>query len=58
MNQLVRSQKIVRGLKFWILRVEEMFSTKQKRKGLISCAIAAQLICVFVLRKCEKQGFF
>ena len=43
--------KIARGLKFWIYKIEGLQYLCGKNKGavlMISCAVTAQLICAFV----------
>ena len=49
-NQAVQPQTMARGCKFWIWKAEEVFYTipAAKTKVLISCAVTAQLICIFV----------
>ena len=59
-NQGVHPQKMARGLKFWIQEVEGLYylcsenkgidekKTLMKTKALVSRAVIAQLICVFV----------
>ena len=47
-NQAVQLQKIARGLKFRIEEVEELYYRVAKTKALISFAVTAKLICVFV----------
>ena len=44
-------QKMARSLKFCI-------KEEAKTKVLISCAVTAQLICVFVFCTCKDQFFF
>ena len=44
----VRLQKQARSLKFWRLVEEELYYRVAKTKALISFAITAKLICVFV----------
>ena len=39
---------MARGLKFWMQKVEGCTIYVAKTKGLISCAVTAQLICAFV----------
>ena len=45
-NRPVQAQKQARSLKFWIYKVEELCYSKNK--ALISFAVTAKLICVFV----------
>ena len=40
--------KIIRGLKFQIQEIEELFYCVAKTKALISFAVTTKLICVFV----------
>ena len=47
-NQAVQPQKMARGLKFRILKVEGLYYLCRKNKALISCTVTSQLICVFV----------
>ena len=47
-NQAVQLQKMARGLKFRILKVEDCTIYVAKTKALISFAVTAKLICVFV----------
>ena len=49
-NQAVQLQKMARGLKFRIRKVEELYSTIHvtKTKALISFGVTTKLICVFV----------
>ena len=46
-NQAMQSQKMAKGLKFWIMKVEGL-DYVAKTKALISFAVSAKLICVFV----------
>ena len=39
---------MIKGLKFRIKEVEGLFYLCSEKKALISCAVIAQLICVFV----------
>ena len=50
-NEAVQPQKMARGLKFWIKKVEERDRTISvaKKKSLISLAVTAKLFCVFVV---------
>ena len=47
-NRAVQPQKMARGLKFRIYVVEEVYYRVAKIKALISFAVTAKLICVFV----------
>ena len=47
-NCSVQSQKMVRGWKFWIKKVEELFYPSSVTKVLISFTVTAELICAFV----------
>ena len=47
-NQPVQSQKMVRGWKFCIQKVEELYYTHSEIKALISFTVTAKLICAFV----------
>ena len=47
-NRPVQSQKMARGWKFWIKKVEELYYPVAKTKALISFAVTAKLICAFV----------
>ena len=47
-NRTVQLQKMVRGWKFWILKVEELYYPCSKIKVLISFKVTAMLICTFV----------
>ena len=53
----VQSQKMVRGLKFWIEEVEGHYEYVVKTKALISCTVTAQLICAYVFAYAKKQLF-
>ena len=46
----VQAHKQARGWKFWIEKVEELYRSIRvaKTKALISFAVTAKLICVFV----------
>ena len=46
-KQAVQPQKMVRGLKFWIMKVEGLFYVT-KTKALINCVVSAHLISTFV----------
>ena len=48
-NQAVQLQKIIRGLKFWIGTIYVA-----KTKALISFAVTAKLICVFVFANAKR----
>ena len=43
-NQAVQAQKMARGWKFWIQKVEELYCLCSENKG----AVTAKLICTFV----------
>ena len=45
-NRAVQSQKMVRGWKFWILKVEELYYLCSENKG--AGQLTAKLICVLV----------
>ena len=47
-NQAVQLQKMARGLKFQIQKVEGLHYLCNKTKALISFVVTAKLICVFV----------
>ena len=47
-NQSVQSQKQARSLRFWVLVEEGLYYLYSKNKGVISFAVTAKLICVFV----------
>ena len=53
-NRPIQSQKMARGWKFWIKKVEELYYSCCENKdadqlrGKISFAVTAKLICVFV----------
>ena len=47
-NRAVQAQKLARSLKFWIESRENQQSAYAKTKALISFAVTAKLICVFV----------
>ena len=44
-NQAVQAQKVARGLKFWIYKVEELYYPCSENKG---AELTAKLVCVFV----------
>ena len=46
---------MARGLKFRIWEVERFYYPIPKTKALISCAVTAQLICVFVFAYAKSQ---
>ena len=47
-NRLVQSQKMIRGWKFWIKKVEELHHPcSENIQTAIGLAITAKLICVF-----------
>ena len=46
-NRAVQLQKMARGLKFRILKVERLYYVA-KTKALISLAVTEKLICIFV----------
>ena len=52
-NRAVQSQKMARGWKFWIQKVEELCIRVAKTKALISFAVTAKLICAFVFTYAE-----
>ena len=47
-NQAVRPQKMARSLKFGFRKLRDCTIRKAKTKALISFAVTAKLICVFV----------
>ena len=47
-NQAVQLQKMARGLKFRIYKVEGLYYLCRETKALISFGVTAKLICVFV----------
>ena len=48
-NWSVQSQKTARSLKVWISKVEELCNIRVvKTKALISYAVTAKLICIFI----------
>ena len=47
-SRAVKQQMISRGLKFRIKEVEGLYYLCSENKGADSCAVTAQLICVFV----------
>ena len=55
-NRAVQSLNMVRGLKFGFRKQRDCTFYVAKTKVLISCAVTAQLICVFVLHL-QKAGF-
>ena len=52
-NRAVQLQKMARGLKFRILKVEGLYYVA-KTKALISLAVTAKLICVFVFTYAKR----
>ena len=46
-NRPVQSRKKVRILEFWVEVEVELYYSCSENKGMISCAVTAQLICVF-----------
>ena len=54
-NRAVQPQKIARGLKFWILKEEGLYYLCSENKTLITLAVTAQLICVFVVAFAKIQ---
>ena len=48
-NRAAQTQKMARGLKFWIQKEEELYYTicVEKTKALISFAVTAKLTCAF-----------
>ena len=56
-NQAVQPQKIVRGLKFRISVVEGLYYPYSEKKALISFAVTAKLICVFVFANAKIRFF-
>ena len=53
-NWAVQPQKMARGLKFWIKKVEGLFYVA-KTKTLISFAVTAKLICLFVFADAKSR---
>ena len=47
-NQAVQLQEMARGLKFRIKKVGGLYYLCSENKGVISFAVTAKLICVFV----------
>ena len=49
-NRAVQAEKMARGLKFWFYKEEKLYYLIRvaKTKALISFAVTAKLICVFV----------
>ena len=55
-NQAVQSLNMARGLKSRIQREEEVYYTcSEKTKALISFAVTAKLICVFVFAYAKSR---
>ena len=56
----VQSQKMTSGLKFRIQKVKGLYYLCRKTKGraLISCAITAQVVCIFVFAYAKTRYFF
>ena len=53
-NQAVQLQKMARGLKFRIKKVEVTYYLCSEKKALISFAVTAKLICVFVFAYAKR----
>ena len=53
-NQAVQLQKMARGLKFWVKKVEGLYYLCSENKALISFAVTAKLICVFVFAYAKR----
>ena len=53
-NQAVQLQKMARGLKFWIKKVKGLDCVCSENKALISFAVTAKLICVFVFAYAKR----
>ena len=47
-NQAVQAQKMARGWKFWIEKVEEFYYLCSKNKGADEVPVTVKLICAFV----------
>ena len=56
-NRAVQTRKMARGLKYRIKLVEGLYYIA-KTNVLISCAVTAQLICVFVSTYLKKKNRF
>ena len=57
-NRAVQPQKTARSLKFWIYQEEEVYIIHvAKTKALISFAVTAKLICIFVFAYMQTVGF-
>ena len=56
-KQAVQPHKMARGLKFCIKIEEELHYPWAKTKALISFAVTAKLICVFVFAYAKKTVF-
>ena len=54
-NRAVQPQKMTRGLKFRIYVEEGLYYPYSENKALISCAVTAQLICVFVFAYAKSR---
>ena len=54
-NQAVQPQKLARGLKFRIKEVDGLYYPCSENKALISFAITAKLICVFVFAYAKSR---
>ena len=54
-NPAVQSLNMARELKFQIQKVEGLYYPCSENKALISCAVTAQLICVFVFAHAERR---
>ena len=57
-NKAVQPHRMARGLKFRMLKVEELHFYEPKPKVLIRCKVAVQLICAFVLAYAKSSFFF
>ena len=55
--QAVQLQKMARGLKFLIKKVEGLPYLGSENKALISFVVTAKLICVFVFAYMQDVGF-
>ena len=54
-NRAVQQQKMARGLNFGFRKKRDCAICVEKTKALISCAVTAQLICVFVFAYAESR---
>ena len=54
-NRAVQPQKMARGLKIWISQGEGLFYICRENKVTNSCAVTAQLICVFVFAYAKTE---